>query len=34
MDGTLLLPLPEGMLIEQIQATDTGLLIAVTATAL
>jgi transposase len=34
MEGTMLLQLPEGMLIDHIQATDTGLLIAVTATAL
>jgi transposase len=34
MEGTLLLQLPEGMLIDHIQAIDTGLLIAVTATAL
>ena len=34
MEGTQLLQLPEGMLIDHIQATDTGLLIAVTATVL
>ncbi len=32
MEGTPLLPLPEGMLIDQIQITETGLLIAVIAT--
>jgi transposase len=32
MPNTLLLPLPEGMLIEQIQLTETGLSIAVIAT--
>ena len=32
MEGTPLLPLPEGMLIEQIQLTETGLRIAVIAT--
>lgn len=32
MEGTPLLPLPEGMLIEQIQVTQTGLLISVRAT--
>ncbi len=32
MEGTPLLALPEGMLIEQIQVTQTGLLISVSAT--
>ena len=32
MEKTPLLPLPEGMLIEQIQSTETGLVIAVVAT--
>jgi transposase len=32
MEGTPLLPLPEGMLIDQIQVTQTGLVISVIAT--
>jgi transposase len=32
MEGTPLLPLPEGMLIDQIQVTKTGLVISVIAT--
>src|SRR5512142_1051999 len=32
MDATLLLPLPEGMLIEEIQATETSLSLTVRAT--
>src|SRR5215471_4825873 len=32
MEGTPLLPLPEGMLIDQVQLTETGLRIAVIAT--
>jgi transposase len=32
MEGTPLLPLPEGMLIDQVQLTETGLCIAVIAT--
>ncbi len=31
MEGTPLLSLPEGMLIDQVQITETGLLIAVIA---
>jgi hypothetical protein len=32
MERTPFLPLPEGMLIDQVQITETGLLIAVVAT--